>query len=190
MNSYYGNYRTRTFADIFYDAEEKLTSDAVFLAEMKKLGLPLKISEEKTKELFFLLYARYGNSSIASSDEEQFKYKIGSIIYMYGPAWEKRLETLDKLYNLTEEEILRSEQNISNLALNPDTVPAADTYSVIDMVSQQNVNNRVKGKMEGYATYFNQIVTDVTDTFLDKFKKCFITVVSPDYPLWYTTEEE
>ena len=35
--------------------------------------------------LYYLLYARYGNSHIVNTDENQFTYKLFSTIFMYGP---------------------------------------------------------------------------------------------------------
>ena len=44
--------------------------------------------------------------------------------------------------------------------------------------------------MEGYAQLLSLLETDVTGEFIDKFKKLFIVVTAPDYPLYYTTEVE
>ena len=41
--------------------------------------------------MYYLLYARYGNTPIANYDQTQWKYKMFSIIFQYGPTWEKRL---------------------------------------------------------------------------------------------------
>lgn len=35
--------------------------------------------------LYYLLYARYGNNPIANTDINQFKYKMYSVIFQYGP---------------------------------------------------------------------------------------------------------
>ena len=35
--------------------------------------------------LYYLLYARYGNNPIANTDINQFKYKIYSVVFQYGP---------------------------------------------------------------------------------------------------------
>ena len=72
-NSVYGNFRTRKFSDI-YDKVEK------FLDGYENSGIPKVLSDENLTTLFYLLYARYGNSNIASSDENQFKYKVYSTI--------------------------------------------------------------------------------------------------------------
>ena len=94
-NSLYGNYRTRKFTDIFPNVGK-------FTDEYEHAGIPPTLSEDSSvTTLYYLLYARYGNSCIASSDENQFKYKMWTIIYSYGPAWEKRVEIQKNLTQIT-----------------------------------------------------------------------------------------
>lgn len=81
----YGNYRTRKFADIF-------PQESVFSAAVSNSGIPLLIKDTSLTTLYYLLYARYGNSPISSSDENRFKYELYSIIFSKGPTWEKKLE--------------------------------------------------------------------------------------------------
>ena len=73
MPSLYGNYRTRTFSEI-YDSVN------VFLEDYNNNGIPVKVSEENVTTLFYLLYSKFGNSHIASSDENRFKYALFSTI--------------------------------------------------------------------------------------------------------------
>ena len=131
------------------------------------------------------MYGRYGNSSIASSDENQFKYKLYSVIFMYGPAWQKRLDIQGKLINLQEDEILKGSSAIYNTAQNPGTAPNVEELAYIN---QQNTTKYKKSKLEGYSILYELIKTDVTKEFLDKFERLFIKVVEPQTPLWYITE--
>ena len=65
----YGSYRTRTFSEVFPDANE-------FVEAYVNSGLypsTVQIPTTSLTALYYLLYARYGNSHIASSDENQFK---------------------------------------------------------------------------------------------------------------------
>ena len=91
-NSVYGNFRTRKFTEI-YDNVDK------FINDYKTVGIPTTITEETARTLYYLLFARYGNSNIANNDETQFKYKLFSNIFMYAPTWEKRLEIQQTLKN-------------------------------------------------------------------------------------------
>ena len=72
--SLYGNYRTRKFTDIWPDVES-------FIQDYENVGIPATVDDTKINTLYYLLYARYGNSSISNSDETQFKYIVFSSIY-------------------------------------------------------------------------------------------------------------
>lgn len=182
-SSIYGNFRTRTFSQIWNNEE-------IFEEEYNNNGIPVSISSVSIKTLFYLLYARYGNSSVASSDETQFKYKVFSTIFMYGPSWEKRLDIQKKLLSLSEEEIMKGSTAIYNTALNPSSTPSTGTLDELPYINQQNSTKYKKSKVDAYAALYSLIETDVTEQFIGRFKKLFITVVEPSSPLWYKTEEQ
>lgn len=182
-SSPYGNFRTRTFSQI-WDNEQAFEED------YNHNGIPVSITNVSIKTLFYLLYARYGNSSIASSDETQFKYKVFSTIFMYGPAWEKRLDIQKTLLSLSEEEIVKGSTAIYNTALNPSSAPSTSSLEELPFISQQNATKYKKSKVDAYATLYSLIETDVTEQFIGRFKKLFITVVEPNSPLWYKTKGE
>lgn len=185
----YGNFRTRTFAEIF--TEQGFDSVQVFDTAIKECGIPLKITDNSLSTLFYLLYARYGNSHIASFDENTFLYKLASTIFMYGPTWEKRIEIQDKLRALQETDILKGSEAIYNTANAPGTEIAGlvDNEGKLDFLSGQNTTAYRKSKMEGYATLASLLETDVTKEFIDKFANLFLKIVEPYEPLWYVTEE-
>ena len=87
-------YDTKTFTEI-YDTVDK------FLMDYHGVGIPTTITEQSATTLFYLLYSRYGNNPIANHDETQFKYKVFSTIFMYGPTWEKRLDMQSVIRNLS-----------------------------------------------------------------------------------------
>lgn len=177
-SSLYGNYRTRTFSNIYESFE-------AFKEDYLSNGIPTTLSDENIQTLFYLLYARYGNSNVASSDENQFRYKLFSTIFMYGPAWQKRLNIQTQLVNLKDDEIVLGTTAIYNSALNPSTAPTTQTLEELNYINSQNTTKYKKSKMEGLAALYQLIETDVTEEFIGKFKKLFITIVEPELPLWY-----
>lgn len=183
FDTYYGSFRTRTFAQIFPNIEE-------FRNTATEAQIPLKISQESLTTLFYLLYARYGNSNIACRDENQFKYSVFSKIFMYGPAWEKRLEIQDALRSLTEEDIVKGGSALYNHAFNPSTQPATDTESALPFINDQNRTIYTNSKLDGYNALSNLLKTDVTGDFINTFKDLFIKVVASPDPLLYTTYPE
>lgn len=181
QDSLYGNYRQRKFADIWSDVN-------AFLSDYTNNGIAVSISDASATTLFYLLYARYGNSTIASADETQWKYKVFSTIFMYGPTWEKRLEIQKKVRGLSEEDLRESSKAIYNHSFNPNTEPSTDTIDELTTINDQNVTKYRRSKTEAYAIIMDLLKTDVTEEFIGKFKKLFLTIVEPELPLWYVTE--
>lgn len=121
-------YDTKLFTQIWDNATD-------FVADYQDVGIPVTISTTNATTLFYLLYARYGNSPIANYDEEQFKYKIFSVIFQYGPTWEKRLEVQKTLRDMQLSDL------IDNGALN-------------ELFSHTASNNTTKnGTDNNYRTY-------------------------------------
>lgn len=179
-NSVYGNYRTRKFADIWPSAD-------AFLKDYQESAIPQKLKTADATTLYYLLYARYGNSSIANSDENQFKYKVFSTIYIGGATWAKKQEIQDKLREMTEDEILAGTKAINNHAYNPQTAPTTDTVEELDYINEQNTTKYKKSKLDGYAMLWAILNDGVTERFLREFRYHFLVVVEPQLPLWYVT---
>ena len=178
--SLYGNYRQVKFTDVWQTAES-------FISDYKNNGIETTISDKTATTLYYLLYSRYGNSVLASSDTNRFKYDVWATIFSYGPTWEKRLEIQDKLRNLTDDELFTGATQIYNHAYNPGTAPSTNTLDELTAINEQNTSKNKKGKMDAYAMLIALLETDVTESFLDKFKKLFLKVVQPELPLWYAT---
>lgn len=185
MTSPYRVYRTSTFANI-WDEEEKFVSD------WKSSGLYSSglISDDNIKTMYYLLYARYGNSHIRSSDPKRFKYAVFSIIFSAGPSWAKRLDIQAKLRGLSEDDIRGGTKAIYNHARNPETEPTTGSLEELEYINEQNTQQFKKAKLEGYALLWELIDTDVTSEFLDKFKPLFIAIVLGDGPLYYEENDE
>lgn len=179
-NSVYGNYRTRKFSDIWPSLD-------AFLKDYQESAIPQKLKTADATTLYYLLYARYGNSSIANSDENQFKYKVFSTIYIGGATWAKKQEIQDKLREMTEDEILAGSKAINNHAYNPQTAPTTDTVEELDYINEQNTTKYKKSKLDGYAMLWAILNDGVTEKFLREFRYHFLVVVEPQLPLWYVT---
>ena len=179
--SLYGSYRQKRFTDVYERVED-------FLADYKDCGIPTTISDNSAQTLFYLLYGSYGNDIVASSDINRFKYKLFSIIFQYAPNWEKQLEIQNKLRGLTEDDIRLGSRQIYNTAQNPSTEPSTDTTDELQYINNQNVTKNQRGVLEGYATLLSLLRTDVTQEFLNRFRKLFLTIVQPEEPLLYITE--
>lgn len=183
MNSL--QYNTPLFTDVWNSAD-------AFKTELQASPFANSISAsdpDNVSLLYYLLYARYGNNPIANTDVNQFKYKIYSVIFQYGPTWQKRLEIQDKVRALTEEDIMAGGKAIYNQALNPSVEPGTGTTEELEYINAQNTTNYKKSKLEAYGTLTDLLKTDVTENFLTKFKICFKTFVMPEKVLWYVDDE-
>lgn len=180
--SLYGNYRTRSFTDI-YSNETDFINDWNSTPFSKNLSIDMSL-------VFYLLYARYGNSHIASSDENQFRYHLFSIVFQYGPTWSKELEVQADVRALSLEDLQLGSTNIINSAANPGTAPSTQTLEELQYIDQQNVTKNKRSKVDGYALLLSLLKDDVTEQFIKRFQKLFLTIVEPERPLWYVDYPE
>lgn len=174
-------YNTKLFTDIYENVSD-------FISDFTSIGLG-GIESTTANKLYYLLYARYGNSPIANMDENQFKYKLFSVIFMYGPAWEKRLGIQEALRTLNLDELREGTLAIYNHAFNPETAPKTTDKLELDYINDQNTTRYTRGKLDAYANLWELINTDVTNQFLNKFQICFKNFVRPVNQIVYETEE-
>lgn len=174
---------TKIFTDIWDSAE-------AFIEDYNSNGIPTSITDYKATTLFYLLYARYGNSAISNLDENQWKYRVFSIIFQYGPTWEKRLEVQKKLRELSDDEIRKGFKAVYNHAFNPSTEPTTGSLEELTYINDQNTTNYNKSKLDSYGQLMELIKTDVTGEFLDKFKPLFVKFIYTRPDLYVTEDEE
>ena len=177
-------YSTVLFTDI-WDNVDDFKSD---LADSPFAGCISTSNPDNVSIVFYLLYARYGNNPIANLDELQWKFKIFSTIFQYGPTWEKRLDLQGKIRSLTESDLLTGSKAIHNHAFNPSTAPSTNSLTELTYINDQQTSSFKKNKLDAYTQQWDMLETDVTEDFLNKFKKCFKIFVSPERPLLYVSE--
>lgn len=176
-------YNTKTFADMFPEYDS-------FLSDYHTVGIEATIKGGTLKNLYYLLYARYGNSPMANRDENQFKYKLFSVVFQYGPTWEKKLEIQKTVRELDEEELRLGSKMISNHAYNPSTEPSTASLEELNQINEQSANIQKRSKLEAYARLWDMLATDVTSEFINRFSVCFKQFVLNENPLLYATPED
>ena len=139
------------------------------------------ITANNLEILYYLLYAKFGNSFITNLDENQWKFKVFSTIWKYGPAWEKKLEIQANLkaLELDSDTLLQGAKAIYNKALNPETDPSTAALTELTYINEQNTTNYKKSKMDALTQLWNLIATDVTDSFLERFAPLFKKIWNP-----------
>ena len=181
FNSLYGNYRQVKFTDVYPDA-------TTFVNDYTTSAIPTTISNDTATTLYYLLYSRYGNSVIASSDTNRFKYDLFATIFSYAPTWEKRLDVQEKLRDLSDEELITGQATINNHAFNPGTATSTSTLDELTAINEQVTQKGKRDKLTAYTELLRALWTDVTEQFLDKFQKLFLIILQPELPLWYVTD--
>lgn len=181
FNSLYGNYRQVKFTDVYPDAP-------TFVTDYTTSAIPTTISNDTATTLYYLLYSRYGNSVIASSDTNRFKYDLFATIFSYAPTWEKRLEVQEKLRDLSDEELITGQATINNHAFHNGAPPATSYLDELPAINEQVTQKGKRDKLTAYTELLRALWTDVTEQFLDKFQKLFLIILQPELPLWYATE--
>ena len=112
----YTNYDTRTFSEIF-------PTDVSFEKFYNECGLPTRLLTSTTeydytnygiKTIYALLIAEYANDHISMYDENRFKFKVMSLIYEAGPAWQRAMAIQDKLLQMGDSLIFKGSQQRSD----------------------------------------------------------------------------
>ena len=181
MTYLYGNYRNRKLSDVFPDAESFTEAAA---------GNPLTadLPADAVETTFYLLYARYGNSTIASSDETQFRFQLFSVMYDATPTWAAKVKVQKALQSLSDDEIRNGHAQVINHAYNPSTSPSANAMDPLGKIDEQNYSGSRKGAVEAYAEYWEMLRTNLSKAYVNQFAKLFLTIVEPEEPLWYESE--
>lgn len=190
-------YSTKLFTQIWDDVTKFSNDykgsplyDYVAATQSTPAQLNNSLTDANISKLYYLLYARYGNNPIANLDENQFKYKVYSIIFEYGPTWQKQLDIQDKLRNLSDEDIEKGQFAIYNQAYHDATAPSTNTTEELDYINNQNTSRMKKGKLNAYSDLLLLLKTDVTKSFIDRFANLFKKFLYNGRPTLYVTNIE
>lgn len=182
-NTLIPQYSTKLFTEIWEDVKS-------FKTDLAASPFADAITADNQTKLFYLLYAKYGNSPIANRDITQFKYKVFSIIYQYGPTWEKKMAIQDSIRGLSETDLLSGSKAVYNSALNPGTAPGTATTEELNYINSQNTTNYKRSKMDAYNMQWSLLDDSLTARFINRFSVCFKQFVAPERPLIFVDEDE
>ena len=186
MDSMLPMYNTKTFTQIFPTFQSfKNTFDNDFGRYAKDC-----ITENSLIALYWLLYSRYGESPIVNLSENIFKSKIVATTFQKGPTWERRLKLQQDLRELSEADLLKGARTLLNRALHPETEPGTNTDEELDYLNQQDVSKLTRSKLDAYSFLQDVLKTDVTEEFLESYRKLFSRFVSPTNTRIYVNDIE
>lgn len=176
------NSATKTFVDIYEDVntfEDDYDTITAFQSNEIAPVTQGVTNYANIDKIYYMLYAKYGNSPITNYDENQFKYKLFMTIWQYAPAWLRRLDVQEKLRAISNDDLVKGAKVIYNHAYNPSTEPATDAETALNYINDQNTTNFKKSKMDAYTQLWSILVSDVTEEFMARFKPLFKKFVSP-----------
>ena len=179
-----GDYCNPTFGEVFNSVHS-------FLEGYHYCGIPTTITDDTATTLFYLLYAKFGNSPIRSNDSNIFAYRVYKTIFQYGPTWEKRLDIQEALreMSLRDGELFLGSKAIYNHASHDGSAPTTATLTELSYIDSQNTTNYKKSRVEGLASLMALLEKDVTEEFLNKFTKLFSQWLKPDTGIvWFVTQ--
>ena len=147
------------------------------------------------KYCYDALSRRFAGAEIRYSVKSPFYGQMLNIYLTSFFAFKREKELLDKIYNLTEEEILIASKIWSNIALEPNTLDTpAD--KILNYIGQQTSSFDTRGKLDRYFQALKQIPTlDLARFFKNKyagisFEDLFVQIYSPQYAVYYGGENE
>lgn len=177
-------YNTKLFGEIFPDLETWLE----FCTDYDTL---VDVITDTNKEiLYYLLSAKYTNNPICNWSISQFYLKMASIIFEFGPTWEKRLALQKSIRDMTDADLREASKQVYNEAYNDNTAPSTTTTEEITYINKQNVNKGTRNKLDAYVNQWNSLRSDVSEEFLKKFDVCFMKFLVVPLPTLYYQDEE
>lgn len=142
---------------------------------------PLSDSEDDVPSLkTFTLIAYEFNSSHVNSSVESFKQRFANDLYTYYREFEATTASVVELMRLTDEEIAKSDEVITNIANIPETGYTTDSETVNFVSTQQKMINK-KGKLQVKKEQLSNKRTFTTKTFINRFRHLFQKFISPNY---------
>ena len=179
-----------TFSNLWSTQEE-------FIQAYKDVGFPQTydggnyVTDDDLKLIWLLLIGRFADSTIKPFNTYgAFQVRFMSRVWQHAPAWKKKLDIQNKLRSLSLEDgspIYDGSKALYNSALNPSTIPGADTNEELNFINSQNVTKYKKSKLEGLAILSDLFKNDVTEEFLRRFDDFFKTILYTGIEYKYAT---
>ena len=177
-------HETATFAEIWPSASD-FTTDYNSLVAGFGSNFNAPVKSANLNAIYYLLYARYGNTPMCNNDVNQFKMKIVANIVMYGPTWERKEEIQKSLRTIADDDLLIGAKQIYNHAYNPSTAPSTSALTELEYINDQNTASHKKSKMEAYSILWNLLHAEATREFIERFKNCFSVFVDRSWVPFY-----
>ena len=173
------------FKEIFPDLDTFQTA-----MENQNLSVDLTVPENENflAYLYNLLYRKYANSSIAFDTPDEFTRQLAGRLDDYFQKFLRDTQLAQKVYKLTDDEIIQASEAISNMANNPDTAPT-DPRQPLEFVSGQTFSLVKSNKLIAYMTALNSMPTLRQGEILKHFAPLFRALFTSEYFFFHNESE-
>ena len=151
-------YETKTFSQVYPELDDFTKNVKEDYSEYAKNAL----TDDNLTALYFMLYAKYGNTPMINLSEEIFKAKVVSTIFQKGPTWQRKLKLQEDIRALQYSEVYK--------ALEKEDVPLVQNPIKKTNVILKNVNFQYAMKLWDFI--MDQLQQWMLLSVLQQFQLC------------------
>lgn len=129
--------------------------------------------------LYKILYRRYANSNVQFDTIEDFKLALANKVEDVFAKYARQLTLIEKVNNLTDDELLRVSSALANSANNPNDAPD-DPTQPLNYISAQAYSLVNSNKLTSYLSALNSVSTKLIDAFLTQCASLFKGIFSEE----------
>ena len=130
--------------------------------------------------LYRYLFNKFCNSNINYDTVDCFKRNFALTYENCFMQYKFRIDKINQLYALTNDDLNVIQYGISNVALNNNSAIENALDNVVDFVSSQTSDKQRANKFSAYLTAVREVSDKYIDDFIDKFRKHFMAIVTPN----------
>lgn len=134
------------------------------------------VSESFNKYFFSILYLRWKGNSISYQTIDEFKMAFAFVYTDIFKKYRMQKALIDKVYELSNEDIEILTESISNGAYNPNTAPKKP-FELINFVSAQNATRLKNSKLAAYLGAIKNAPTLNAREMTDAFEELFMLII-------------
>lgn len=160
---------TMYFKQLFPD----LDTFETIAAEYSNIDLTDTTNQTFAAYLYDILFKRFHNSNTAAETPEDFYASFFLTFDDIFKKYQEQLDLIDKVYALTDDDILVISEVLTNASSNPNTVPT-DPWEMINYVSAQTRGRNKTNKLVAYMQAIRELPARHTAEILRDFGTMFI----------------
>ena len=149
---------TTTFTHYFNNIFPSYKEWREFSEQIDSIDFNNPIHEAFDKWCFKILQRQFSHWNIRYFETDAFKLELAIVYENKFIQFLKEKELIDKIYNLSDDEILEIDHAINNMANNPNN-KVEDPKKPLNFISAQTYNLRVQGKARTYLERLNSLPT-------------------------------